>query len=250
MLRLTRGISVHVDQAAGRLRMGPGRRGDFTQVPLLLWLTLEGPVNEETGMLVNVVTIDEAVGEALAAEVVEAKNAVVALRRVGEVMGHKFRNIKMLRVELELSALLMMALSSEDTNMVEVTTKYELAASHRLGRAEWDEKRNLEVFGKCANPSGHGHNYLLEITLRGEPGGPAGQVADMKEVDRIVREQVISRFDHKNLNVDTAEFAEVIPTVENMAKVFWDKLLGRFGQTELVRVAVWETAKTRAEYFG
>ncbi len=66
----------------------------------------------------------------------------------------------------------------------------------------------------------------------------------------MVNKEVIERFDHKNLNEDTAEFAELIPTVENMAKVFWDILLGKFGEAELARVAVWETDKTYAEYFG
>ena len=128
--------------------------------------------------------------------------------------------------------------------------KYELAASHRLWKADWDAKRNFEVYGKCSNRRGHGHNYLLEVTLRGKPDRRTGQVADMEEVDRVVRENVIERFDHKNLNEDTEEFADLIPTVENMAKVFWELLLGKFSRGELARVAVWETEKTYAEYFG
>ena len=134
--------------------------------------------------------------------------------------------------------------------MIQVTTKYELAASHRLWNSKWDIDKNLKVFGKCSNPAGHGHNYLLELTLSGQPDAETGQIVDIEEVDDVVREHIIEPFDHKNLNEDTEEFAEVIPTVENIAKVFWDKLLGKFSNAILSRVKIWETPKTYAEYFG
>ena len=134
--------------------------------------------------------------------------------------------------------------------MIQITTKYELAASHRLHSADWSAEQNEVAFGKCSNPAGHGHNYLLEVTLRGHPDRASGEVTDLEEFRRLVQSEIIDRFDHKNLNEDCEEFAELMPTVENMAKVFWDRLIYRFVNVELYRVAVWETPTTYAEYFG
>jgi len=138
----------------------------------------------------------------------------------------------------------------ERQEMIQVSRKYKIASSHRLYNPDWDEIRNTEVYGKCSNLKGHGHNYLLEVTLRGKPDRKTGELTNLDQVDKVVREQIIDRFDHKNLNEDTSEFKELIPTVENMVKVFWELMTGRFGKAELVRVAVWETEKTYAEYFG
>ena len=134
--------------------------------------------------------------------------------------------------------------------MMAVTKRYEIAASHTLKRDDWDRQRNIEAFGKCANPTGHGHNYMVEITVSGELDEQTGMIGDYGLIDRTVMEWIIDRFDHKNLNTDTAEFAELNPTVENMAKVFWELLYGRFGDAQLRRVRVWETTKTYADYYG
>ncbi|MBN2211644.1 MAG: 6-carboxytetrahydropterin synthase, partial [Sedimentisphaerales bacterium] len=134
--------------------------------------------------------------------------------------------------------------------MVHITTKYEIAASHRLFNAEWDDNRNNETFGKCAHPTGHGHNYVLEVTVAGEPQVDTVSVATVESINAIVQQQIIDRFDHKNLNADCKDFRDLIPTVENMARVFWDLLVGRFGPAQLARIAIWETPHTYAEYFG
>lgn len=132
--------------------------------------------------------------------------------------------------------------------MVYLTQRFEFSAAHRLNNPALDEQRNREVFGKCSNPAGHGHNYEFEVTLAGTVGN-SGHLIDPDEFAGIVNRQVIDRFDHRNLNVEIAEFATLIPSVENIARVIHDLLASQFtGPAHLHRVRVWETLKTWAEY--
>ncbi len=131
--------------------------------------------------------------------------------------------------------------------MVRVTQSFEFSAAHRLYRAELSDEENLRLFGKCSNPHGHGHNYVLEVTVTGEPAGPTGQVIAPAELSRIVNERVISAFDHRNLNVECPEFGTMNPSVENISRVIWKRLSGEFGRARLSGVRVWETPKTWAE---
>jgi len=248
-LRLTRGIDLHLDYKAARLAAGAINSLSLTQVPVKLWVTLEGEIDFESGMLVNVAHIERAFRGVLAAEEVKASDSREILMWAKQLIEHKFFNLRLLELWLDISDKLSIGLGGEGEKMMQLTTKYEFAASHRLWNADWDAERNFAEYGKCSNPQGHGHNYLLEITLRAK-NQEGGQIADLREVERVVRERVIERFDHKYLNADTSEFAELIPTVENIAKVFWELLIGQFGRGELYRVAIWETAKTYAEYFG
>ena len=250
MVRLTRAIKLAVDVEQRQLVRA--RRGDMSlaMVPVTLWVTLEGQVDPAKAMLVNVTEIDQAVREMVDSANIEAPNAPAALAGLRRQCGGELVGCKVLRLGLEMSDSSKVVSDSEDWEMIEVTTKYELAASHRLGRGDWDAEKNFEVFGRCSNPAGHGHNYSLEITLRGRVNADSGVLMDQEEVDAIVTERVLDRFDHKNLNEDTEEFRELIPTVENMAKVFWELLVGKFSEVQLARVAVWETAKSCAEYFG
>ena len=251
MVRLTRAIRMAFDVGEGRLavRRGTGHT-DLSQIPLTLWITLAGPVDRSTGMLINVSEIDAALQTAVEAMPPTRGDAVNLLRAIKRQCDRKLKVGKLLRLAITLNESLSIAVSEKEWEMIEITMKYELAAAHRLGREEWGERKNAEVFGKCGNPAGHGHNYLVEVTLRGRCDGETGRLIDQGEVDRIVRERVVGRFDHKNLNEDTEEFAELSATMENMAKVFWELLIGQFGEVQLASVAVWETAKTRAAYFG
>src|SRR5688500_2421570 len=97
-------------------------------------------------------------------------------------------------------------------------------AAHRLYNPAWDQKRNEQVFGKCANPNYHGHNYELIIKVVGQPDPRTGYVMDLKELSDLVQEHVLEKFDHKNLNLDTEEFRTVNPTAENIAIVIYDLL--------------------------
>ena len=103
---------------------------------------------------------------------------------------------------------------------------------------------------KCANPNGHGHNYVLEITVSGRPDDATGTIVDLPHFQRVVNRRAVERFDHKHLNLDCAEFAALNPSVENIARVIWRCLEGAFDRCELTTVRVWETPKTFAEYDG
>jgi 6-pyruvoyltetrahydropterin/6-carboxytetrahydropterin synthase len=126
---------------------------------------------------------------------------------------------------------------------------FEFSASHRLHNPALSEEENRRTFGKCNNPYGHGHNYQLQVTLAGVADGN-GLLVDVPAFERIVKEAVVDRFDHKNLNVEVGEFEGVIPSVENIARVIYGLLKGRFGAqgVKLASVTVWETPKTWCEY--
>ena len=100
--------------------------------------------------------------------------------------------------------------------MFRVTRRYEFAASHRLHSPELSEERNRSLYGKCNNPYGHGHNYVVEVSVRGPVDDATGRTVDPAQLDALVRSQVIVPFDHRNLNAEVAEFARVVPTSENL----------------------------------
>ena len=250
MLTLTRGVDLIYEPGLQRLALGEVGRLSLVQVPVRLWITLEGSVPVDEGFLVHVAKINAALRENLTEQQIKTGNGLEVLEWARGVLECKFPDFNVLRLKLDLSDRLSMTWLKERQEMIQISRKYELAASHRLCNPDWDEKRNALVYGKCSNPQGHGHNYLLEVTLRGKTDRKTGELMSLEEVDKVVREQIIDRFDHKNLNEDSLEFKELIPTVENMVKVFWELMIGRFGKAELVRIAVWETEKTYAEYFG
>lgn len=123
-------------------------------------------------------------------------------------------------------------------------------AAHRLFRKEWSDEKNSAVFGKCSNPNFHGHNYTLEVWIDGEVNPETGFVIDLKLLKSIILENVIERFDHRNLNLDCSEFAGIIPTTENIARVIWNilrsKLAAKFG----IEIYLSETEKNKVYYAG
>ena len=106
------------------------------------------------------------------------------------------------------------------------------------------------MFGKCNNPNGHGHNYVVEVTISGELDGRTGAVLPLPRFEQIVSERVISLLDHKHLNLEVREFREVNPSVENIARVVWEMLVDHLVPARLHSVRVWETPKTWAEHRG
>lgn len=133
--------------------------------------------------------------------------------------------------------------------MVRLSQKFEFSATHRLHNPALSEEENREIFGKCNNPHGHGHNYEVQVTLSGRPDD-GGALIDVPRFEQIVAETVIDRFDHRNLNIELPEFQALIPTVENIAMTIYKLLKPRFqGQrAALAAVTVWETPKTWCEY--
>lgn len=127
-----------------------------------------------------------------------------------------------------------------------VTVKTHFSAAHRLYRADWDDAKNQEVFGACANLNGHGHNYELEVTVEGPVDPETGMVVNMKDLKAVVNEWVVDRVDHKHLNLDVPFLSGVIPTAENLAVAFWAALEPRVPAGRLHELRLQETERNIA----
>ena len=121
-------------------------------------------------------------------------------------------------------------------------------AAHRLFNADWDDRKNMEVFGKCALPNYHGHNYELIVKIVGVPDEKTGYVMDLKELSDLIEEKVTERFDHKNLNLDTEEFKNLNPTAENIAIVIYDLLRPYIDKEKDLQIRLYETPRNFVEY--
>lgn len=134
-------------------------------------------------------------------------------------------------------------------NTMHLTRSYDFCAAHRLHAPHLPASENEQRYGKCGNPAGHGHNYKLDVTLEGEPNPQTGQLVALPELDQLVEETIIDRFDHKHLNEDCAEFKDLIPTSENFAKVIFDLLnpLLDSPHSHLAKVGLHETYKNYFE---
>lgn len=130
---------------------------------------------------------------------------------------------------------------------VAVYRKEHFNAAHRIFNPNWDDAINLSVFGKCSNPNFHGHNYELIVKLVGEPD-EHGYVMDLKNLSNIIKEKVLDRFDHKNLNKDTEEFKTLSPTAENIAIVIYDLLRSEIAPSLDLQVRLYETERNFVEY--
>ena len=131
---------------------------------------------------------------------------------------------------------------------VAVIRREHFNAAHRLYRPEWDEATNNNVFGKCALPNYHGHNYELEVKIIGDPDSKTGFVIDLKMVSDLIKREIIERFDHKNLNLDTEEFKELNPTAENIAVVIHDLLRPHISKKMDLMIRLYETPRNYVEY--
>ena len=112
-----------------------------------------------------------------------------------------------------------------------LTRKYKFAASHRLHSPSLPDEKNQEIYGKCNNPYGHGHNYVLEVTVRGPVSRETGRIANPGRLDEYVSNRVLQAYDHKDLNTDTPEFAGVVPTTENLSLAIWRRLEANWEST-------------------
>jgi 6-pyruvoyltetrahydropterin/6-carboxytetrahydropterin synthase len=130
-----------------------------------------------------------------------------------------------------------------------ITRRYKFAAMHRLHSDQLSEADNWKVFGKCNNPNGHGHNYVVLVTVEGSIQERTGSAADVEALDRTVHESVINRFDHRDLNGDPA-FADKTTTGENLAVLIWDLLAGKISNGRLANIGVIETRDNYFEYAG
>ncbi len=137
--------------------------------------------------------------------------------------------------------------------MIELTRRATFSASHFYWNEQWTAEKNAQVFGRCANRNGHGHNYTIEVTVLGEPDPVTGFVVDLKWLKDVMEKEVVDVMDHRHLNLEVPEFARIIPTTENIAIVAWRRLapvLSRVGAAKLSRVRIYETPEIFAEYRG
>jgi 6-pyruvoyltetrahydropterin/6-carboxytetrahydropterin synthase len=240
-----------------------------------LGVELEGAVDPSTGLIVNVSDIDEKVRDC--AVPVFAERIRAAYRAASHIgyydltemlksawgkLSDKFGTAVLCRMSLKPNPFRTLAIDKPEGAMVYYSEKFEFAAAHKLWNEHFSEKQNIEVFGKCANAAGHGHNYVVEVTVK----SPAGQALRSSDFEKVVHQELIKAVDHKNLNEDVPEFRQTNPTVENIAVFAWNKLVGTFdelttgrfgpstslgtGKAVLHCVTVWETDKTYSSYYG
>ena len=131
-----------------------------------------------------------------------------------------------------------------------ITRREVFSASHRLWNSDLSEEQNIELFDKCANPNGHGHNFVLEVTVVGEIKNESGYVVDLKKLKNIIREEIISKVDHKHLNYDVDFLKDKIPTAENIVREFWRVLETKITKAKLSSIRLHETENNIVEYRG
>ena len=243
--------------------------GEGLSVFFEMGVELAGVADTETGLIVNVSDIDGKVRDyAVPVFAEKIRTAYAAAGHIGYYeltellesawakLADKFKGAQLCKLSLKLNPFRTMSvdradLSSEalakgDCAMVYFSEKFEFAASHKLWNDSFSEQQNIETFGRCANPAGHGHNYIVEVTVK----WPSGRAPRTSDFEKVVYQELITAVDHKCLNVDVPEFRRANPTVENIAVFAWNKLVGGFGNAVLHCVTVWETDKTYSSYYG
>jgi 6-pyruvoyltetrahydropterin/6-carboxytetrahydropterin synthase len=225
-------------------------------------VTCRGEADPTTGYFLNIKHIDRAVHEhalpcfhrALAAS--DSASGVPMgglMRELTASLGPALRG-SVQRVGLQLTPTYEIAIRSHDMDHVTIRQLYEFSAAHRLHVPELSDEENRKVFGKCNNPAGHGHNYRLHVTVR-VPIDAKGGAVGVEQLDALVNRHAVERLDHKHLNRDVPQFAELNPSVENIVRVVWDMLdrpvaEGLGGGASLQELSVWETSKTVCTYRG
>jgi len=134
--------------------------------------------------------------------------------------------------------------------MIYLTRKCEFSASHYYHDPALSPEENRRLFGKCANLDGHGHNYTLEVTVKGELDSTTGFVVDLKQLKDILNSEVVDAMDHRHLNKEVPEFANRIPTTENLAIAIWNRLSAKLSKASLHRVRVYEMPDLFVDYYG
>ena len=234
--------------------------GEGLSIFFELSVTLTGEVEPATGFVANVLDIDKAVRESVVPIFAERirknfrEGEHIGFFKIAELLksawgqlADKFGAARLGELNLALNPFRKAGVDCEDCRMIYFSEKFEFAATHRLWNEDFSQEHNLQIFGKCANPAGHGHNYIVEVTVKTSTVSNGFCVGDF---ERVVNSELIELVDHKNLNAEVAEFGKANPTVENIAVFAWDKLVGKFGQAGLHCVTVWETDKTYCSYYG
>ena len=136
--------------------------------------------------------------------------------------------------------------------MIYLTRRERFSAAHRMFKPEWSDEQNMEVFGKCSNPNWHGHNYILFVTVKGEPDAENSFVINMNTLKKIIHDKIIVKVDHKNLNIDVDFMKGLVATTENLAIAIWNELEEVIGETGAILhcIRIEETENNSIEYYG
>lgn len=246
----------HDGPAVNRWAGSPG--GDRFEMYWTLRAVVQGKVHPQTGYLCNIKDIDTLLTKIVAPRLYQRSSQsshppgiALAMQDIfPETVNQCPESVTLHSLELQISPYTRFMVVNGEENMVCLTRSFEFSAAHRLYCEEMSEEENRNIFGKCGNPHGHGHNYVVEVTVSGVPDNRTGNVIELSQFDRIVYEHVILRYDHKHLNIECPEFKELNPSVENIARTIWDRLYNAFDNTKLNNIRVWETPKTYADYHG
>jgi len=136
--------------------------------------------------------------------------------------------------------------------LVYITRKFHFSASHRVFNPALSDEENYKIFGKCSNPNGHGHNYVLDVTVAGEIDPQTGFVMDLTDLKHLVEKEIIEKVDHKNLNSDVDFMKNVLPSAENIAAKFWERVENKIDKSKgkLISIKLQETVNNSVEYRG
>lgn len=221
----------------------------------ILGATYRGKVDRKHGMVVNIKDIDDFLqetviarfgGKSLNDEVPEYVERLPSLENLildlSATLSNFSEDAELIALRLEEMPDFWAEWEYDMVNTVRLTRSYEFAASHRLHCSDLSHEQNLDLFGKCNNPAGHGHNYILEVTVEAEPDPKTGMALDLSEFDRVVESEVVERYDHKNFNEDIAEFAGLNPTSEIVVQEIYKRLEGKV-PGRLYKVRLEETAR-------
>lgn len=222
-----------------------------------LEVMVKGNVNSRSGIVVNTVDIKHIVGTIVEKELdgkfINKENSYFhkkipttenIVTYLWETISPELRDCELHRLRLHENPFLFA--TKEEGNMVSLTRKYHFCAAHRLHSNQLSNEENVEIFGKCNNPYGHGHNYYLEVTLSGLPDPVTGMIANLSTLDEIVEKHVLEKLDHKHLNLDVQEFKDLNPTSEVLVTVIFDLLSPHL--PNLQKTGLWETEKNYFEY--
>lgn len=134
--------------------------------------------------------------------------------------------------------------------MIYITRRERFSAAHRLYKPELSDEENFKLYGQCSNPNWHGHNYVLEVVVKGEVDPETGYLLDLNDLKKVVRKHVIEKVDHKNLNLETDFMKGIVPSAENIVIAIWKQLVDRIPQGTLHSVKLYETENNYFEYKG
>lgn len=226
----------------------------------VLWVAIEGEPDPRTGMVVNIKDLDAILQQRIVSqfdqksindEIPAFRDQAPSLENLLRFLAAELADLSQvldgtrfvaLRLDETPDLYAELDLADPERTTMTLTRAYEFAASHRLHSPELSPEENDRRYGKCNNPNGHGHNYLLEVTVGGTPDPASGMLVDVEAMDQVVEREIVARYDHRNLNEDLPEFRGRITTSEVVAQEIFRRLAGAL-PAELTRVRLFETAR-------